>query len=413
MKKSVLDDWIKEKHFSSQEWSRGNLESWQLKQIQKVIAMGRERSTFYGKRHEGFPSPENWEEFRMLPLIREDDLRQEGQGFLCVSQRDISRIVTLQTSGTLDWPKRIFFTKNDQELTIDFFSHGMRELLEPGEAAAICLPFQSPGCVGDLLIQGLARQNIAGVGLGIIENLKETVEKMIWGNTKAAVGIPVQLLGLMEYAGLQGIRLPLKRVLTSTDRLPKAVRKRLENFGLEVFDHFGMTECGLGGAIECGCHKGMHIRENDLYMEILGEMGVPVADGVWGEVVITTLTREGMPLIRYGTGDVGRILPGNCPCESILRRLEIAGRKQEKKYGSRLLRQLDEQIFSCPGIVDFQIEKRDGEWHLTLFFFGDPPKKYMEEIVKGEEVRLHFRKLTEYLPVYRGKRVVRGRESCG
>ena len=85
--------------------------------------------------------------------------------------------------------------------------------------------------------------------------------------------------------------------------------------------HYGMTETGLGGAVSCSSHAGYHIREADLYFEIIDpETGQRQPDGKRGEIVFTTLNRRGMPLIRYRSGDISQILVQKCPCGSIIRR---------------------------------------------------------------------------------------------
>ncbi len=95
-----------------------------------------------------------------------------------------------------------------------------------------------------------------------------------------------------------------------------------------MFNHYGMTEMGLGGGVDCRALTGYHLREADLYFEIVDPVdGRPLPDGEPGEVVFTTLTRRGMPLIRYRTGDLARFLPGSCPCGTVLRRLDhVQGR---------------------------------------------------------------------------------------
>ena len=95
-------------------------------------------------------------------------------------------------------------------------------------------------------------------------------------------------------------------VLLSTDRLPRAVIGAIEKaWGCDVYDHYGATEMGLGGGVDCRTHTGYHLREADFYFEIVDPLtGIPVSDGESGEVVFSTLTRTAMPLIRYRTGDV-------------------------------------------------------------------------------------------------------------
>jgi hypothetical protein len=116
---------------------------------------------------------------------------------------------------------------------------------------------------------------------------------------------------------------------------------------------------GLGGGLECAAHNGYHLREADLYLEIIDPVSAhPLPDGEYGEVVVTTLTRLGMPLIRYRTGDISRFIPGQCLCGSVLRRLE---RVQSRTTGRvhigidawLTIAELDEVLFPVPGIINF------------------------------------------------------------
>ncbi|MDO5389996.1 MAG: AMP-binding protein [Eubacteriales bacterium] len=409
---SVLDRWIGRKHFSSEELSKEQLAEYQIKKISETIKMAKENSPFYRETYQDLPLPETMEDFKKYPLMDGDDLIRDGGKMLCVSQRDIQRVVTLSTSGTTKSPKRIYFTQQDQELTIDFFAYGMEEVTAKGERVAICLPWKSEGCVGDLLMRGLQRREIQGVGVGLIENLHKAADCMIRNHTQAAVAIPTQLLALMEYVKRQKMELPLKRVLTSTDLLSDSVRQRLEAFGLEVFDHLGMTECGLGVALECKAHQGMHIRENDLYLEVVDLEGKPVPDGRFGELVMTTLTRNGMPLIRYRMGDRARILSGNCSCGSVLRRVEVTGRLGERTFRGWGIRQWDEFLFSFPEVLDYQlVQKPNRSWSLILEGFDAlSPKTAMTIREKTMGVQIECRQWEGQLPVYTGKRCIHYRE---
>ena len=84
-------------------------------------------------------------------------------------------------------------------------------------------------------------------------------------------------------------------------------------FSCPVFTHYGMTEMGYGGGVECAALNGYHMREEDLYTEIIDPITRKnVPEGNYGEVVFTTFRREVMPLIRYRTGDIAGFLPKNC-----------------------------------------------------------------------------------------------------
>ena len=183
---------------------------------------------------------------------------------------------------------------------------------------------------------------------------------------RRVVGIPVQVLRLARRDAAAGAQPRSRACLLSTDQAPRSLVAAVEAaWGCRVFDHYGTTEMGLGGGVECEALDGYHLREADLLFEVVDpETGAPVPDGEYGEVVFTTLTREAMPLIRYRTGDRGRFLVGPCPCGTPLRRLE--------RVRARLLRPrapaaaaarvdqaaVDEALFALPPVLDVRAALR-------------------------------------------------------
>jgi phenylacetate-CoA ligase len=180
------------------------------------------------------------------------------------------------------------------------------------------------------------------------------------------VGAPANVLMLAHFwnARNRDRRLAPKAVLLSTDHVPLAISEALESlWGCKVYNHYGMTEMGLGGGVECQARMGYHLREADLYFEIIDPLtGQPVAADEPGEVVFTTLTRAGMPLIRYRTGDLSRFISGSCPCGTCLPRLEKVTRRLDGRVtftaggpGSPALylADLDEALFGLPGVLNF------------------------------------------------------------
>ena len=100
----------------------------------------------------------------------------------------------------------------------------------------------------------------------------------------------------------------------------------------------------------------MHLRENHVIAEIVAPDGTPLAEGEFGELVITTIGMEAMPLIRYRTGDRARIIPAPCPCGSVIRRLEIDSRLDAAEF-----LHLENAMFSLPWVADYRaIRKADG-----------------------------------------------------
>lgn len=146
----------------------------------------------------------------------------------------------------------------------------------------------------------------------------------------------------------------------STDYVPQAiVQELIRAWGCKVFNHYGMTEMGLGGGIECEGFCGYHLREADLYIEIIDPgSGRPVLDGQLGEVVVTTLTRSAMPLIRYRTGDMSRFIPGLCACNTVLKRLELI-KSRDRVYLTQTdyltMADFDEVLFALDNVLDFEV----------------------------------------------------------
>lgn len=354
MKITPLDAWVMQKTSASE------LAHWQLLKLNETLSLARRKSSFYREHLAGTPDAlVSLPELAKLPFTTPEDVRQNPLRFVCVSQDEIQRVVTLQSSGTTGEPKRVYFTADDQQLTIDFFGVGMSALTEPGEKVLILLPGETPGSVGDLLRLGLARQGRIPLPYGPVRDPNHALESMEREQADCLVGSPTQVLGLARRWHRPN-KAP-RTVLLSTDYVPAAIVAELERvWGCEVFNHYGATEMGLGGGVECEAHRGYHLREADLYFEIVDpQTGEPLPDGEYGEVVFTTLTRRGMPLIRYRMGDRSRFLPGKCACGTSLRTLEkVRGRFSGFVLaGSEtlMLPDFDEALFPIPGLLNFSV----------------------------------------------------------
>ncbi len=354
MKLTPLDPWIGEKI------NHDDLRAWQLDKLNETLELARGKSAFYKKHFEGLPETlSTLDDLRQFPFTTAEDIRENPLRFVCVPQGEIQRIVTLQTSGTTGEPKRIFFTADDQELTIDFFSVGMSTLTEPGERVLIFLPGETPGSVGDLLRIGLERKGRKPIPYGMVKDPFHALDVMESQQADCLVGSPTQILSLARR--WNPTHKAPRTILLSTDYVPAAIVNVLENiWGCKVFNHYGTTEMGLGGGVECEAHRGYHLREADMLFEIVNpETGEPVPDGEYGEVIFTTLTRRGMPLIRYRMGDRSRLIVDECPCETKLRTMEkIRGRFSGfVSVGDETLKlpDFDEVLFPIQGLLNFSV----------------------------------------------------------
>ena len=366
VKRTPLEPWILNRLDSAAGQSdllRGAIESYQVQKLRETVALARRKSPFYRRllrqfRPEDIRSPEDLREF---PFTTAADIAGNPLQFLCVSQDRINRVVTLQSSGTTGPAKRLFFTKEDQELTRDFFHHGMSTLVQPGDRVLILLPGKLPGSVGDLLREALARIPADGIPYGFVRDPVHALETLYRERIDSLVGIPTQVLALARWLPPGGTGPRLKSLLLTTDHVPRVVTTELERaWHTRVFNHYGMTETGLGGGVECEARCGYHLREADLLFEIVDPVtGEVLPEGEEGEVVFTTLTRRGMPLIRYRTGDMARFMPGPCPCGTVLRRMapvadRVRGRVPLIGGGFLSMAVLDESLFAVDAVLDFQ-----------------------------------------------------------
>jgi phenylacetate-CoA ligase len=369
-KLTPLEGWIKQK-IGLAELSLPALRAYQKRMLISTFVYVKERSPFYRHLYKDISSsaiqgPQDWEK---LPLIRDKNVREQATRMLCVGQDKIQRIVTLDSSGTTGVPKRIFFSKKDQELTVDFFANGMTTMTQKGDKVLILLPCKRPGGVGDLLAKGLERFGALPLKYGAVDDCEKVVELLFEERPQVIVANPAQML-LVAYCYRQqvekgAIPFNLQAILLSTDYVADSLKERLtEIFECPIHEHYGMTEMGLGGGVSCSGLHGYHLREADMYWEVVDQNGKALPVGEYGEIVFTTLTREAMPLIRYATGDKGRFLSEPCPCGSILPRLD----KVQQRLDSPLdLPALTEIIFKFDGIVDFQGKLVGDELLLTLF----------------------------------------------
>ena len=146
---------------------------------------------------------------------------------------------------------------------------------------------------------------------------------------------PTYFLHLIDRAAELGIdmkELPLRAGIFGAEPWTESMRKHIEKMSsIEAFDIYGLSEIiGPGVGCECRRHQGLHIFEDHFYPEIVDpETGAPLADGCEGELVLTTLSKQAMPMIRYRTRDITRILPGQCACGRTLRRIDRIGRRSD------------------------------------------------------------------------------------
>ncbi len=360
-----LEAWLGVKTGLRGRISPATLQEWQFARLTEKLEFVKSRGKHYAESLKRIVPSEiqGPEDLQRLPFTGPEDLRRDSASFVCLPQKDVARIMTLNTSGTSGRPKRLYFSEKDQESCVDFFAGGMRTMVGPGDTARIFLGKSTPGNTVDLLRRGLER---IGVKAMICDTSGDAARVLSAPEKEACeclIGMPARIFQMAK--ANPGLR--PKSVLLCADYVPKAVVEAVrELWRCEIFTHYGSTESGLGGAVSCAARDGLHIWASELLFEIVDpKTGLAVPDGEYGEVVFTTLAREAMPLIRYRTGDISRILSDRCACGSALRRLDdIQGRYENlialPGGGGFSIHQLDEIVFKLPEVLDYVAEFQEG-----------------------------------------------------
>lgn len=353
----------------------------------ETLCYAGEKSPFYRERLSEIPGAGDWTAFLNLPFTTPEDVKNAPESFLCVNPKEIARIITISTSGTGGKPKRLYFTEADLLRTADFFEKGMQYLVKPGDRVMVYMEGPGRFTVGGLLKEALGRIHIEVTVHGLIRDM-EAAAAAAKGHT-CLVGTPGQMRALA--ASAPGLR--PQTVLLSADYIPESVKSYLETiWDCNVFAHWGMTETGYGGGVQCKSREGYHLRDGDLLLEIIDPAtGLPVPDGQYGEITVTAMHREGMPLIRYRTGDLGRLTDKPCGCGCLKPRLDnIRGRLGDSirlKNGSCLsMHILDELLFGMEGLQDFTAGFDKDRELLTIEVMRQ--KGYQGELCGGVKTRL-------------------------
>ncbi len=395
MKTAALDLWVREQE-GLDLLTEDKMEQIQLRKLNALLARERERGGFYRE----FPDHlSDLSGLSGLPFTTEADLLEQGHRMVLLSQAKIDRIRTEETSGTTGQAKRVYYSAADNERTISFFAAGLSELVDSGERTMICMPFTGPGGLGELIAEAIRRLGAVPLPVGIGKAYGELLRVLDEEKPETFVGMPVPLLSLLR---LRGGDCSLRRALVSADACPETVMAEIEaRLGSRLYPHYGSRETGLGGAVTCPAFSGMHLRENDIIAEIVDESGRPVPKGQWGELVITTIQADAMPLIRYRTGDYTRLMPGPCPCGSPLARLDRVVRMGRKTR----MEQLDDQVFRIPELVDFRAGLKEGMLELEGYTTGPCPDLPSELL--GYPVRWNLLPFSEEkMPCYAAKRKI-------
>ena len=368
-----------------------------LEKIRASIRHAMEGGAFYAQRFAGINADDirTEEDFRKLPFTDKGDLRGAYPlGLQAVPDEQVVRIHS--SSGTTGTPVIIPYTAQDVTDWAIMFERCYR-------VAGITNLDRiqvTPGY--GLWTAGIGFQNGA-------ERLGAMVIPMGPGNTEKQLRMMVDLkstvlcatssyaLLLAEEIERRGIKdqIHLKKGVIGSERWGEKMRRRIAGeLGVQLYDIYGLTEIyGPGIAISCDYEDGMHYWDDYVYCEVIDpKTGEDVPDGTMGELVITTLRKQGAPLIRYRTHDLSRILTGSCPCGCPYPRIDtILGRTDDmvKVKGVNIFpAQIEEMLREVEGTsseYQVMIDHLNGRDIMTIFFetnLTDDARRHLENAVR-------------------------------
>jgi phenylacetate-CoA ligase len=360
--------------------TRNEIERYQSFQLQQTLHYVYRKSSFYRECFQKAGIHPNdisdLKELSKLPFTESRQIAEEPYRFLCLSRAAIARATTFTTSGTTGPEKKIFWTQGDLQRIIRFMAAGIGTVADETDVVQICLPGSLPYSQADLLAKGVekigATPVIAGPGLSAQEQLN-LLEKfrstILFGYTPYIFRLTRELQACCDLSS-KGIKV----LFLASEYLPDSMRQELQQlWNCRVHTHYGLTEMGLGVAVECSAGDGYHFNEADLLLEIVNpDTGAPVAEGHEGELVFTTLNREAMPLLRYRTGDIARLMEGPCACGAATLLKFSAVKKRRSAIislgnGAEIYPAVfDDLFFKIPGLIDYQtiLLSKDGKNHL-------------------------------------------------
>ncbi len=316
---------------------REQLEKVQLERLQAIVKRAYDNVALFRKRMEErnlSPSDiKSLKDISKLPFSVKADLRDTyPYGLFASPLKDIVRLHA--SSGTTGKPIVVAYTKEDMQVW----------------TSVMVRTFAAAGLSNSDIVQNAFGYGLFTGGLGAhggLEALGAAVIPISGGNTERQImvlkdfGVTgicctpsyfIHLLDKAEEAGISMKELPLKVGVFGAEPWTDAMRKRIElDAGIKAFDIYGLSEIiGPGVATECHAHSGLHVFEDHFYPEIINpETCEVLPDGEEGELVLSTLSKQAMPMLRYRTRDITVIEKGECPCGRTIRRIRRISRRSD------------------------------------------------------------------------------------
>ena len=315
---------------------------------------------------------------KKIPPTTPEDLQNNPKEFFSVPEHQFIKVFT--TAGTTGKPKKAYFTKRDIQKIITSTATGLQLMYGVTSHDIVRLSFEvgyGTEIWGNRYCLDRAYNKIGALTIAT-GRLSPQEELELFLDFKPTIFMDVTSRINFLTEELHQIydlkKLSIQKILTGAEPTPNVLRKHIEQtWNTTVYIGYGTTEIGLLMAGECEQKHGMHLSEINFLTEVVDpNTGEQLEPGETGELLFTTYDREGMPLIRYQSHDLGRILDDPCSCGLPMRRIEIKGRTDDMipvGAGDNLfIRMFDELLFSIPEIIEYQLllERKEGKDHIIL-----------------------------------------------
>ena len=275
------------------------------------------------------------EDAHRLPFTTNADLRDNyPDGLLCVPRSEVSRLHT--SSGTTGKPKALYFSRRDVDQAAELIA---RCLIMTGCARGDVLQnMMTYGLFTGALVMhyGAEKAGLLVIPAGPGNSERQLLLMQDFRSTviHATPSYGLYFADFLEKRGVDPRKdLALRKAFIGAEAHSEETRLKIETaLGVDAYNSYGLSEMnGPGVAFECEHKHGMHVWEDNYLLEIVNpETGEPLPDGDRGELVLTSLCREAMPLLRYRTRDITAVIPGPCPCGRTHRRIgRITGRTDD------------------------------------------------------------------------------------
>lgn len=382
--------------------SREDLEQIQLERLQATLNRVYEKVSFYkdlfDKNRISLEKIKSISDLKELPFTTKEDLRKSyPYDMFAVPLRDIVRVHS--SSGTSGKPIAVGYTKNDIKMWTQLMA---RVLTAVGITSSdfVQIAFNYSLITGAFGFHYGAEEIGSSVIPSSIEDIKKQILIMKDYKTTALISTPSYAMHIgyvLKDLKIKPEELSLKIGLFGAEPWSENYRSQIENLlSIKAYDNYGVSELiGPGVSFECSERRGLHINEDHFIVEVIDPKTLkPVKPGEKGELVFTTITKEGLPLIRFRTGDISSLLEGKCPCGRTLVRMDrICGRTDDMLIieGVNLFpSQIEEILLQVEGVephYQIVVDREQGKDVVTLKIEVSDKLPFFDELKKLEDFK--------------------------